>query len=511
MTVLSDTSLYIMVHLPPANNISSVVTGFFCISFRIERMTGMSNFNANKSSLATYEGGKAYKKPLIVEWLNTICSTLCSCSFYENKQDREQRVVELTEKMVEEYGAHFVAKSACVVRNVFGIRSASHIIAAVLNNSQFDSKKHLYKLMFRRPDDIAEIFAASDWFGYKKSHALLNAAKQYVSNMRPDEFGKYTLKGKDYNWFDIINITHAHSSTIDKIKSTGKIPQAATWENVISNTSNKEESWRDLVVNRNLHYIALLRNLNNICSQPFCNESFAMRYLCPMLIDYKSISKSLVFPYQIYSAYKNAGCQEPWLKESLNIAFRKSVYNLPEFEGGQTLIVFDVSASMLMPISSKSSMSILEASACMAYSMFVATRGQCLIVKFADESSAVDVESLSDMRPMDAIASLCTNDNLGYGTEIGSVATSINKTARFKRAFVFSDMQTVDSCTSKTLKKYADYIYSYDLGGYDRGSLNFGDDNIFQIVGLNDTMFKMIPYIESGKHGLEEAIEDYAF
>ena len=79
-----------------------------------------------------------------------------------------------------------------------GMRSVSQLTAAILNEHQFENKRHFFSQIVNRPDDVAEIFAAIEAFEGKRVRGF----GDYLSSL-----GDYhKMKGKQYNMFDLMLI-----------------------------------------------------------------------------------------------------------------------------------------------------------------------------------------------------------------------------------------------------------------------------------------------------------------
>lgn len=156
--------------------------------------------------------------------------------FYENAATQQTRFIELTNLVIDKYGAEFAGKCAMFARNQLGMRSVSHLVAAMLNGQSFERKR--------------------------------------------------------YNMYDLINIIHPKSDIVDSYIN-GKLESADTWE---VNISTGKDSWKNMVEGNRLGYLALIRNLNNILAEDVDDE-WIKRNLVDQLINEISIKKSLVFPY----------------------------------------------------------------------------------------------------------------------------------------------------------------------------------------------------------------------
>lgn len=484
----------------------------------------MGKFNSkqvNQNLTNTYEGGKAYKKTLEDEWTNFLFSCILQDMFYESAAKQQERYIELTNAMIEKYGAAFVGKAAVFSRNVLGMRSISELTAAILNQHQFEGKRDFYKKYFHRPDGVAEVFGAIDMLGGKRSHALVRGACDYLSNLDEYQVGKYKLNGKTYNMYDLINITHANSRAIDAYKNdTLDVPD--TWETKISGAANqaeKEAEWKRLVEEHKLGYMALIRNLRNILSCSFVNSMWAKEHLIPQITNEVAIKKSLIFPYRIYTAWKTIGDTLPLdIEAALSDAFIMSIGNMPELDG-TSLVVLDVSGSMDDYMSSHSGMTIKEVGAVYAVAMYLSGK-DVDFVKFGNKCKKVEYNKYINVFKL--IKAMQDNERCGYGTDIVPVFNSLDK--HYDRIFLISDMQVMDGDNSwfwsrtsandafKDYKsKYGNtHIYSFDLGNYHSQIAHNGGNDISYITALNDTVFSIIEMEESGK-SLIDIINEYNY
>ena len=472
----------------------------------------MANFNKVKPRGPrenSYEGGAVYKKTVVDEWLNMLFSSFLEDQFYETGKDQQKRFIELTQKMCEAYGPVFVSKAAFFARNILGMRSISQLTAAWLNTQNFETKRIFYKTFMHRPDDVAEIFAAIDYLGEKRSHALIRGSADYLSTLRPQTLAKYKLHSRTYNMFDLINITHATSPAINDYKNN-VLEYADTWEVKIAGAKDKvdrDKEWRRLVEGHKLGYMALIRNLNNILEACNFYEGWIEEYLVPQITDEKAIRKSLMFPYRFYTAYKNLKVNNFELNAALGKAFKIAAkYNAPQL-AGPSAILLDVSGSMSDSISSRSNIMLKEVGACFAVSLLIANPN-CITIKFGTDSKLFKFNLLDN--PFINIERLCANENCGYGTEVGPAFSllSFKQTAKqnVKRIFLISDMQVMDGhgwYGNAAVSIYNQYFrntpcYSFDLGNYGTQVLPPRNNNLHFITALNDQVFKFIGLLEGG-------------
>lgn len=486
----------------------------------------MSKFNekqVNNNKILTHENGEAYVKNLENEWVNFLFSCILQNRYYESSSKQQDRYVELTNAMIDKYGAAFVGKAAVFARNELGMRSISELTAAMLNQHNFEGKRDFYKKYFHRPDGVAEVFGAIDMLGGKRSHALVRGAGDYLSGLDAYQVGKYKMSGKTYNMYDLINITHASSPAIDAYKNdTLETPD--TWETKISGAENQEEKeaeWKRLVEERKLGYMALIRNLRNILSCEFVNSQWAKEHLIPQITNKASIKKSLIFPYRIYTAWKMISNMLPIeIEMALSDAFVISIGNMPKLDGS-SLVVLDVSGSMESRMSEHGNMTIKEVGAVYAAVMYL-SGNDVDFVKFGDCAKWCNYNKYTNVFKL--IKAMQENEGCGYGTNIVPVFESIEK--HYDRMFLISDMQVMNDRSNwgwygrsksandefkKYKREYGDtHIYSFDLGNYHSQITNTGSNDISYITALNDTVFKIIELEENGK-SLIDIIKDYSY
>lgn len=470
----------------------------------------MSKFNSKQTNKTTsYEGGSVYKKNPLEDWMNNLFSSYIEDSFYESAEMKMNRFNDLTADVAEKYGNEFVAKMSVFARQELGMRTITHLVASYLNNKAFDNKRTYFRNIFKRPDDVAEVFAIVDNIGQKRSHALVRGASDYLSSLNDYTVGKYKLNGKQYNMFDLINITHAHSSAIDKYKQD-KLETPDTWEVNISTSKSEEEKnseWKRMVEENKLGYLALIRNLRNILNAGVDRE-WINTYLSKAITNKEAIKKSLVFPYQIYSAYKFMDIHNPSVVYDLDIAFRYSCGNIEQMNGS-SLIILDISGSMESSISGYSKLSIKEVSAVYAAMMYI-SNPNCDFIKFGTNAMKKNYNRVDNI--FDIINDMQKEERLGCGTNIETAFNIIDK--HYDNIFLFSDMQIMSakrsyyfySSTKTGLDCFAEYekafgkteLYSFDLGNYPSQVENPNKGNVHLVTCLNDKVFKFFKLLQDG-------------
>lgn len=480
----------------------------------------MSKFNEKikPERSMSYEGGENYKKDALEDWMNFLFSSKMDNAFYESADTQQARFIELTNLVIDKYGAEFAGKCAMFSRNELGLRSVAQLVAAMLNGQSFERKRDFYKAFCHRPDDMSEIFAAVDMLGGKRSHAMIRGFADYMSGLSEYSVMKYQMKGKRYNMYDLINIIHPkHSNGVIDDYMNGKLEAADTWE---VNISTGQDNWKNMVEGNRLGYLALIRNLNNILDEDVDDE-WIKRNLVDQLINEVSIKKSLVFPYQIYTAYRNLKVQNFAVITALDTAFRIACGNMPKLEGN-SVIMLDVSGSMDDRYGDKSSLTIKEVGACYAAALYI--NGNCDFIKFGNRAKSATFKKACG--PFQVIREMCENDNCGYGTDITPAFGLIND-KKYDRIFVVSDMQVMGEQNRfwgwgnsvDGMSNYRSYcaangraiLYSFDLGNYSNQIANPNNHDVHLMTALNDNVFKMLEYVENGGKLYDYINENYHF
>lgn len=480
----------------------------------------MSKFNEKikPARESSYEGGENYKKDVLEDWMNFLFSSKMDNAFYESADTQQARFIELTNLVIDKYGAEFAGKCAMFTRNDLGMRSTAQLVAAMLNGQSFERKRDFYKAFCHRPDDMSEIFAAVDMLGGKRSHAMIRGFADYMSGLSEYSVMKYQMKGKRYNMYDLINIIHPKNGNgvIDDYMN-GKLEAADTWE---VNISTGQDNWKNMVEGNRLGYLALIRNLNNILDEDVDDE-WVKRNLVDQLINEVSIKKSLVFPYQIYTAYRNLKVQSFAVITALDTAFRIACGNMPKMDGN-SVIMLDVSGSMDDCYGDKSSLTIKEVGACYAAALYI--NGNCDFIKFGNRAKSATFKKACG--PFQVIREMCDNDNCGYGTDIAPAFGLIND-KKYDRIFVVSDMQVMGKQNRfwgwgnsvDGMSNYRSYcaangrtiLYSFDLGNYSNQIANPNNHDVHLMTALNDNVFKMLEYVENGGKLYDYINENYHF
>ena len=418
--------------------------------------------------------------------------------------------------------------------------------------------------VLQRPDEPAEFLAY--WkhaFGATGPLRVPTAVKRGIADaMRrmgnEKNFLKYDSSSRAFRWGDLLNLVHpkprdAHQSAlfrvaldsrygnphspsaelpmlmareeltalpVEKRREVLRNPEGAellraagmTWEAVAGWLQGPmdAEAWECVLPN--MPYMARLRNLRNFDEAGISRET--ADHVARFIADPLQVERSRQLPYRFLSAYL-ATDSDQW-RQPLCDALDHSTRNIPAF-GGRTLVLVDMSGSMLNAMSSKSQMTRLQAAA--LFGVALAKRGEDVDLHgFANGSFRHDVP------PGSSVLRQCESlmrrvGERGHGTEI---VRAVNETYRqHDRVVLLSDEQTFDE-SGTTRKGGSLYpwasgarpvppkpieevvpahvpFYAFNLGGYGTTVVNVGNrPNRHQLGGLSDATFKMVPLLERG-------------
>lgn len=479
----------------------------------------MSKFNSAKpvgtTKAKSHEGGDVYTKTKLDEWLNMLFSSYMEDGAYENRYSYIKNMVKLTKSMIEEYGPEFVARCAFFARNDLGMRSASQLVAAVLNDSQFERKRSFFRNFCARPDDMGEVFSACEDLRINRSHAMMRGFRDYINTLSERQVSKYTMSTRKWSLIDIVRMTHAHSDAVEKLVYGNISPQSANSINAVltqnSDDDSRREKYKELIDNDDMGYLMLIRSLNHIWRLLGDDDEYIEK-VCALIANEGKVWNSKIFPYQIYSAYKNYAkstdghLHSEKIDAALEKAFRYSCANVPTLHGNVALVL-DVSGSMEITLSERSDISILEASASMCAAMYV-MNPDATFYKFADRSKSFKYYRGVNM--FDLIEAMSHNDNMGGGTFITSFYNLVMQNDNhYDTIVLFSDMQVMDAKsswwwnTSKVVsfdefRKYNGSlkVYSFDLGNY-HTQVAPQDNSIRYFTSLSKSAFDFIQVVDN--------------
>lgn len=513
----------------------------------------MSRYNQTKTprkpDAVSYEGGASYKYDEKTE-LVSILVTGFGNTFYEKLGDRETRLKSLIEKLAKK-DPTFVAKALVYARSVVGQRSATQFGAVALTPylsgnaigkrffSKRERKENAGGIVYRL-DDMLEIVACYQHFnpGKPLPNAMKKGFKIALENADTYELAKYQGKNKSVSLVDVINLVHPKPSRNmeDTFKSlmNGELKQFNTVENTntkagqdiaaevkagkltkaeaaVKLSKAKEDNYIDLIKDRKIGYLALLRNLRNMLKDS--SDSTLINLASELLVDEGKIKGSLVFPHQIDLALEimlSEGITVPRvLLNALNKAYELSIPNLTDlFTHGRTAIIYDTSASMeggwgsgmtKLPNGKTSKESALKKASLIAATLAKGIDAD--VYHFASNCEQVK------FNPLDSVNTLKNtfrnmSGRVGHGTNFNSIFSKIGN--KYDRVFIITDLQGNSRVPTSAYQNM--HVYSIDITGYGTTMFKPGQ-KLYQLFGYSSEIYELIKRVEIDPKALMKDIE----
>lgn len=464
----------------------------------------MSVFNKVRNSTPVANttnnaGWPAIKQSAKLEAISLVLTSFVRDKFYTSAQDDLTRLKWLTEKVDTE----FLAKLAIFARTKFGMRSITHALAGYLapKLSGKEYAKSFYDKVVHRVDDMQEILAVIQSTSSKCiPNAIRKGFKAAFERFDAYQLAKYRTENKAIKLVDIVNLVHPRHNKAIKQLVEGTLKNEQTWEAKVSaagnseNATAKEEAWWELILNKKLGYLALIRNLRNIEAQlKWAGAQMITGTLVQQLTDVKSITQSLVMPFQIKTAYDIVTNRD--LKAALSQAMEISVQNVPKFPG-RTAIFLDQSGSMSSVIGIGS-----------LFAAVLAKSNNATVIKFGSRAE------LHNYNPASILADIqqpLNSAHLGW-TDFNVSFNLLNEPV--DRIIILSDMQAWigRNLPTEAFKNYKrrtganPFIYSFDLCG--SGTMQFPEDKVFTLAGFHGDILQIMGMLEQDKDALIREIE----
>lgn len=468
----------------------------------------MTRFNTKSlsSSAKNLAGGNAYATTNRFELLSILFTSFLKDQFYRSSNDTTQRIKDLVAKE----DPLFAAKAALYARNTLGMRSVSHLVAAEIARSASGKPwaKRFYQALVHRPDDMTETLACyMHSYGKPVPNAMKKGFAKALEGLNEYKLAKYRMEGNDLSMVDVVNLVHPKATEALTKLMKGELKNTDTWEARLSEAGQSEDeadtksgAWSDLLKEKKLGYMALLRNLRNILEQS--PESVGMA--CEQLQNKEAIEKSLVLPFRFSTAYDQLkqvsadGTRQ--VITALAEATELSLSNVPKFRG-KTLIAVDASGSMQGDPIQKAAL----------FAAVLYKTADADLMLFANDA---EYASILPNSPTLAIADGIKQLANGGGTNFFSIFEKANRS--YDRIIILSDMQgwmhseyqsSVPACFDAYKKRTGSnpHLYSFDLTGY--GPIQFPQNQVYCLAGFSDKILAIMSVLEEDKKALEHAVE----
>lgn len=498
----------------------------------------MAKYNKKVTPVAatvvtTHQGGTGFQLKPELELMSLLANGINN-TFYEKETEQDKRLASLVTE-VSKKDPELVAKMLVYTRSVIGQRSVTHrgAVALLPTITGREFAKYLFTKRERngneggliyRLDDMLEIAAC--YFalnpGKRLPNSMVKGFKQALEAADAYTLAKYQGKDKAVSLVDLINLVHPKpvgemedvfkklmkgelkqfNTVEDKNTKVGQVVAAKVKSGEITKDeaaaelkAAKNETFTELVGEKTIGYLALLRNLRNILenspTQQLINDTVNA------ITDEKAIRKSLVFPHQIDLALEVLLTElgnkaNPFIK-ALNDAYELAIPNLSELGAtGTTAIVYDQSSSMMSKIHTglgrHGSTGAIEKAALIAATLakglsadVYAFDASCMNKKYNVNDSVNTIKNMFNKAP-------------GGSTNFSTIFPALS--SRYDRIFIISDMQGSDAIGTsisgyKSKFGVDPYIYCVNLCGYNNSMVKPGS-KVFQLFGYSAEIYDII-------------------
>ncbi|HEU4636312.1 MAG TPA: TROVE domain-containing protein [Edaphobacter sp.] len=295
----------------------------------------------------THEGAPAIVIPPEAELRRSVLACmLWEDEFYESGQAIAARIRELVPRVVPET----VAALAVEARTTMKLRHAPLLL--VREMARYATHRALVAetlvRVIQRADELAE-FVAIYW---ADGRVPLSAQVKKSLAAAFTQFDEYALAKYDragaVRLRDVLFLCHARprdtaQAELWKRLVNDELATPDTWEVALSSGGDKRVRWERLLVEGRLGALALLRNLRNM-QQAGVSEDYIAAALETMRTD-------RVLPFRFLAAARHAPQWEPMLERAMFRSLEKA-----DRLAGHTILLVDVSGSMIAPLSGRSTM-----------------------------------------------------------------------------------------------------------------------------------------------------------
>jgi len=339
------------------------------------------------------------------------------------------------------------------------------------------------------------------------------------SNMRPfsSAMAKYLIEGTvDEKALPKV----AAREKLFKLKTWGPRAQKyakdgdVTWENLISQFGSSTGTWEWLIENRQLPYMATLRNLRNFEQVGISEDAWDRVYnMLTADVNHRQM------PFRFLAARNEV--QNQTAMSAVDVALDKSVQNVPGLSG-KTFIMVDVSGSMDQAVSKRSKMTCKDVGLAMA--AIVAKRcGRNAVIglfgsnykkiTFSEADSVMRI--VQNMQNQQHDVGWSTNAYLALkwllGERDAQIMTPRSKPLKVDRVVVVSDMNCYNTggygygrsdSLPALLTKYRKtvnpkaFYYSLNISGGDQAQMDPQDDRTLLMSGWSEKVFQLLEQFE---------------
>lgn len=431
--------------------------------------------NIAPKSIFTHEGAKAcHIKPADQLRRTVMACMLWESGFYESGESVADRL----KFGVTQCDPQDVADIAIEAREKHHLR---HVPLLLVRELARDPKRCADGLIaktlcrvIQRADELSE-FMAIYW---KEGRRPLSKQVKKGLASAFGKFNEYALAKYNHDVAvklrDVLFLVHAkpkddEQAALWKRLAEGKLATPETWEVLLSSGVDKKATFEQLLAERKLGYLALLRNLRNM-EQSGVDSALVFRAL------QEGAAKSKALPFRYIAAARAV----PRWESQIDAAMQTAMQNLDRLPG-RTGVLVDVSGSMSSRLSYKSDLTRLGAAAALA----VLVRGIAAEARvFCFNESTREVPPRFGMALVDAIG------RPSGGTYLGKAVDHV-RTAwpQMDRLIVITDEQSADCVGAPGCKGYLINVATFENG------VGYGDWT--HVNGFSEAVVSYIAAVES--------------
>jgi hypothetical protein len=498
--------------------------------------------NTTGARIATYEGGVGYGRDAKSElFLLAISNFVSETTFYESASDRDDRFEQLVAKVTAE-DPDWARRMIPWLRNAAQMRSASLVAAAEYVKAGGEIGRQVVSAALQRADEPGEMLA---YWHQRHGRRVPKPVKRGVADAVVRLYNeravlKYDGQAKAWRMADVIELVHPEPK--DAIQSAlfkhlldkrhdrpGDVPDdlkvivaaqsvtqrvaagedvsakdiasaGITWERQSSATKMDAAAWERQIPS--MGYMALLRNLRNFDQAGI--GAAGVQLVLAKLTNPEEVANSRQFPMRFLSAYK-AVDSERW-KAALAEAVELSMANVPRL-AGKTLVLVDVSGSMVAPMSGRTELQRWEAAGVFAvaiamraehvdlYAYSALGRGLRLGIN-VDRKERIEFGAGASL--FTVLSRIRESRCFNGGTETWQ--TVADTYAGHNRVFILTDEQAFGGARDPGPSSIP-LIYSWNLGGYVPAHNQSGERGRYTFGGLTDRSFAVVPLLEAAING----------
>ena len=457
-------------------------------------------------------------------------------TFYKSADQREVRFVDLVRK-VTATNPDFIVRLAPYLRNELKIRSASVMLAAEYVAAGGEGGRKVIDSVLQRGDEPAEMIG---YWHSRHGRKLKMAVKRGVADAAVRLYTersalRYDGVGRGIRMADVIELTHPkprdakqsalfkwlldHRHHNDAVADASVLPKLAaaaaqaaipaeqrrtmlaaggvqalatagtSWERLSGWLPGgmDAQAWEAAIPSMGV--MALIRNLRNFDQQAI--SSTAVDIVIGRITDADEVRKARLFPYQVWSAYKNAP-SDNW-KRALGSTLELTTQNIPPLH--RTLVAIDMSGSMQASVTNRSTISRVEVAAVMA-AVTAHRSTQTDVVIFGARNKKVRLkQGRSVLATVEALVDMI--GVVGHSTFGHTAIRDQYKPTKHDRVVMFTDDQQQDA--GRVNLSHVPVIYTVDLAGYRPRSTPAGGRGRYALAGFSDATFTIMQTLEAGR------------